>query len=86
MNNVCMVGSASAGEEVKANAQPVPGIEEPLMVLGRNFLGSLAFLLSGDGYRGSVLITSRDHEHFVPFCAVITGKNVCWQVSAGDMS
>ncbi len=86
MNNLCMIGRASTGEEVKFDAQPVPGIEKSLVVLGRDFLGCLALVLSGDGYRGSVLVTPGDHEHFVPFGAMIAGKNICWQVGAGDVS
>ncbi len=80
-----VVGSASGGEEVEGDAQPLPAIEELALVVPGDGLGGLAGLLGLDGDGGAVLVGAGDHEHLVAAGAVVAGEDVRRQVAAGNL-
>ena len=67
---------AGGGEEVEADPEALPGLEELRVELGGDLAGRAAFLLGADGDRGAVLVAAGDHEHVVAGGAVVAGEDV----------
>ncbi len=86
MNYSGMVCRACAGEQVEGNPKLMPAIEKLAMVCGRYLLRSFPFLFSAQGNGSSMLIASGDHQYVVALETMITGEDVCGQISASNMS
>jgi len=76
----------STREEIEFDAQFCPGNEELSVVTLGYLCGGRAFLVGLYGYRGAMLIATRDHEHLITLGAMVPGKNVGGQICTGDMT
>ena len=74
------------GEQVEADAESFPGVQELGLELGVYVFGGDALLVGGDGDGRAVRVAAGDHGHFVAHHAVIAREDVGGQVSARRMA
>ena len=85
-DDVDVVLGAGGREEVEADAEALPGLEELGVELGGDLARRAALLLGADGDRRAVLVAAGDHEDVVAGGAVVAGEDVGGQVGADDLT
>jgi len=73
------------GEQAELDAQILDGLFVDSMISLRDLQGSDAFPFRLDGDGSAMLVRSRDHQHLVPFEAVVAGEDVRREQGAGDV-
>ena len=73
---------AGGREEVEADAEALPALEELGVEVRRHLGRGAAFFLGADGDRRAVLVGAGDHQDFVAGGAVVAGEDVRRQVGA----
>jgi hypothetical protein len=85
MGDLSMIVGARSREQVKRNAQLLPIPKKLLLVFGHYFLWCGAFLLRPNCDWRPMLIAARNHQYVVTSKALVTGEDVCRQISSSDV-
>ena len=78
--------SPGGREQIELDAEVTPVSEELRVIAIYDFLRGNSFGFGLDGNRRPVHVRARHHEHLVAYGAVVTRKNVRWQVGTCDVA
>src|SRR5438874_1322720 len=80
-----MVVRARASEEIEADAELPPGLQELGVEMVRDLARRAMLLLGPHRDRGSMLVGPRNHENVVAEQPIEAGENIGGQIRAGDL-
>ena len=81
-----VVVGVRGGEQVKGDAQALPGIQKLRVIAIQDDVGRDAFLVGAYGDGRAMGVGAGHHQDFVALHAVVTGENIGGQIAAGDVS
>ena len=80
-----MILGVGGGEQVIGDALALEQFKEAIVIFLVHFLDRFAFFIGCQGDRRAVRIGAADHQHVIPFQAVVARDDVTGQMGAGDI-
>ena len=86
LGDLGVVLGVRGGEQIEADAEPFPAVEELGVVVLEHLLGADAAILGFEGHGGAVRVAAGDHEDVVALHPVVSGEDVGRNVRASGLA